>query len=523
FTEIQSGRATTALTAGGATGRGSAPVPEGQPVPTRYLVFIDNLFSLEKHRNDVLDALEEDVDALGPDDWMAIVEFDGRRLERLIGWENRHEPLREALREARSRPSSGLHRLAEIREVDDWRNLERAHIEFLEQRLTAGARGAGPNNDDNAQDSGDGLLRAIDNLKNMTLEKAGAYEVDYATMVRSQIRAASLGAAAAMRGFSQARGRKALLLLAGGWPSSALEYAISDGTQTTSLLLDASMKRMGVERDDPLFPMVDAANLIGYTIYPIDVPGFQRADTIREGATDDTMFSTDEKEPAEMNELQRERELFHHDSLEFVAFDTGGEALINAQRLHALPTVRLDTRDYYWLGFSRDREDDDARHEIEIRVERPGVDVRARTGFVDMSRGTEADLEVEAALRFDNLIDTGPLDLTLGEPLDPRKKRLEVPLDIRIPLDEVTMVPTNGFYYGDIEIRISVMDEKGNTASSDVRSVSVEGAEPPPPGAHYTYSTTLEIRNRNHKIVVGVHDTTSGASLSGSTRLSPAG
>ncbi|MDX1382409.1 MAG: hypothetical protein R3190_02140, partial [Thermoanaerobaculia bacterium] len=32
FTEIQNGRATTALTAGGAAGRGGAPVPEGQPV-----------------------------------------------------------------------------------------------------------------------------------------------------------------------------------------------------------------------------------------------------------------------------------------------------------------------------------------------------------------------------------------------------------------------------------------------------------------------------------------------------------
>ena len=70
-------------------------------------------------------------------------------------------------------------------------------------------------------------------------------------------------------------------------------------------------------------------------------------------------------------------------------------------------------------------------------------------------------------------------------------------------------------------MRISVLDEKGNTAKSDVQAFSVRGDEAPGPGDTYSYSTVLEIRNRNHKIVVGVQDILGGLSLAGTTQLEP--
>ncbi|MEE2778368.1 MAG: hypothetical protein VYE73_16570 [Acidobacteriota bacterium] len=202
-----------------------------------------------------------------------------------------------------------------------------------------------------------------------------------------------------------------------------------------------------------------------------------------------------------------------------MADETGGEALINAQRLQALPTVYADTRDYYWLGFSRDREDDDLHHEIEIEVLRRGVEVRSRTGFIDLSAEAEGDQKVEAALLFDSFAGTSPLELSLGVPLQPYKRKLEVPLDVRIPLESVTMVETAGAFVGELEVRISVMDKEGNQASSEVRALSVEGEGPPAEGSFYTYSTLLEIRNRDHKVVVGVQDILGGGSLAGTAKL----
>ena len=206
-----------------------------------------------------------------------------------------------------------------------------------------------------------------------------------------------------------------------------------------------------------------------------------------------------------------------------LAFETGGKSLINAQRMQALPAVHADTRDYYWLGFSRSREDNDQYHSIDVDVLQRGLKARARTGFLDLSGETDADRRVEAALFFDILLDARRIELTLGEPLEPGKKRLEVPLDVRIPLDAVTIIDQAGIFAGELEIRISVIDEQGNTASSEVRAVSIQGQAAPLPGAYYTYSTVLEIRNRKQKIVVGVQDILGGASLAGTTRLPSSG
>ena len=223
FSEIDNGLATTSVVTQGATPR-PAPVAEGRRVPTRFLVFIDNLFSIAPHRNEVLDALEEDVDQLGPDEWMAIVTFDGVRLELLSGWENRPDPLRQALQIARAAPSYGFHRLREVRQVDDFRDMEREHLAMMVTLMLGNSSGGPVSGADvsPAQEQGAGDFRAIESLQTLWLERTGGIEVDFAYMVRSQVRRAALAASAAMRGFGRSDGRKAMLVLAGGWPSSRL-------------------------------------------------------------------------------------------------------------------------------------------------------------------------------------------------------------------------------------------------------------------------------------------------------------
>jgi VWFA-related protein len=144
-------------------------------------------------------------------------------------------------------------------------------------------------------------------------------------------------AAAALRSVSPAPGRKAMLVLSGGWPAG------------------------------PSLQLVRDANRLGYTLYPVDVPALEK-----------------ERTPEE--------------TLLALAEATGGRAALASNRLAALERAEEDTRSYYWLGFSPAWKADDRDHRIELEVRRPGLDVRARHGFPDVSPATLAEMETEDLL-----------------------------------------------------------------------------------------------------------------------------
>ena len=75
-----------------------------------------------------------------------------------------------------------------------------------------------------------------------------------------------MAAAGAVRSFANAPGRKVMLLLIEGWAT------VSDTWDFRSAYAAASA---GVTLDRLYGPLVNAANLVGYSLYPIDLPGFQ--------------------------------------------------------------------------------------------------------------------------------------------------------------------------------------------------------------------------------------------------------
>ena len=90
----------------------------GQPVGTSYLVFIDDYFSLRLDRDRALERLRSELPALGPEDRMAIVAYDGDRVEMLSSWSRSSRELDSVLQRATSRPADGFQRWAERRSYD---------------------------------------------------------------------------------------------------------------------------------------------------------------------------------------------------------------------------------------------------------------------------------------------------------------------------------------------------------------------------------------------------------------------
>jgi hypothetical protein len=291
-----------------------------------------------------------------------------------------------------------------------------------------------------------------------------------------------------------------MLLVAGGWPFSPAAYAANVRT----VMLDSSVP----EGPELMRPLVDTANLLGYTIYPIDAPGLGGGSSADEGGPGAGSF---------------DREITTEDTLHHLATATGGEALINARRRAPLEHVEADTRSYYWLGFSPSRQGDDRRHDIQVEVTRPGLRVRSRDSYRDLSRQAERQMAVESALLFGDPATEGLLPVEVGEARPAGRREVDVPLSIAVPVDFVTLLPVGDpeRWVARLELRVGVLDEKQRQATPPAVPVELTFRKRPEAGKHIPYSTTLKLRRAEQVLVVVVTDVASGRSLTARVTVDP--
>jgi VWFA-related protein len=472
FTEVLGGDAVTP------TAGGPQPVPSlapGSAVGTSYLVFVDDFFSIPRDRDRVLRALLADLPRLGEGDRLALVAYDGRGLEMLSSWSQSLPALERAFKAALDRPAHGLQRLAERRANDSERSL-RPRAGFFERPFSS------------VGDRLDLTQRA------------------YAERLAEQVQGSVMAAAATLRSFAAPPGRKVMLLLAGGWPFSPVEYALN--------YFQADIIEPGIPHGQELYePLVDTANRLGYTVYPVDVPGLEG-----EGV-DASQNSVAEARFAADSSLNREQE--RETTLSFVAQGTGGRALLNGLRQEALERVAEDTRSYYWLGFTPARQGDDRRHAVEVEMTRPGLRVRARAGFQDVSKQREVSMAVESALLFGNPPSGQPLAVQVGRPEKRGRSTARVPLALAIPLDALTTLPDGDHRVADLELRLAALDEEGRRSEIPVVPLRVTVPADAKPGGFVRYDTKVELRRGRQQLVVAIYDRIGGALLSTTLEISP--
>ena len=427
FTEVRDGKAVAS--GGGQTLPGAASLAAGDAVGTSYLLFVDDYFSLRVRRDEVLYALKKDLAVLGPEDRMAIVAYDGRKLDLLSGWSQDRAALGQAIDAALARHSKGLERRADVR-----------------------AYGAGPQ-------AGGGTVRAFTNpLTDHVIDELAAVS-------------------SAMRAFSDAPGRKAMLLLSTVWPYAGGEYQVDFSGRP--ILSPDVLAGTGLMQG-----IVDTANRTGYTLFPVDVSG--ASGRLRRGITDlrATLFYTAEQ--------------------------TGGRAMVAGLRTEALKDAQADTRSYYWLAFTPSWKGTDKRHRIEITAMRPGLKVRSRGDFLDLSRQSEVSYRVESAAFFGEKIDSGTggagLLVELGKPTKTKRHEMAVPLTLAIPVRAVTPVKTADGYVTELEVRVAARDVNGDRSEVSVIPVRFTTTEEPTADHFYKYETTLALRSVEQRLVLAVYD-----------------
>jgi len=474
FTEVRGGDAIEGPSEAPAI-PGVPQLAPGTPVGTSYLVFIDEFFALQRDRDRVLEKLAADLSRLGPEDRMAVVAYDGRKLEMLSTWSRSSAELERVLRKAMTRPAKGLQREADAR------------------RFAHSGRA-------------DRIVGGPSRLVDSTELRLDADERSYAETIQSQVASIVAAASSALRGFANPPGRKVLLMLAGGWPYDPVQFAVNDYTRT---VVETQLKR----GDELLAPLVGTANELAYTIYAVDVPG------LTDESTTSAEFAAGSNFSDRSTLFQRENNV--QSSLQYVAEETGGKALLNSAREEVLARVAADTRSYYWIGFTPSWQGDDGRHKVALSTRVADLRIRNRSGFVDFSRRHETSMAVESILLFGEGPGAAALPIEVGTPTKASGKTMNVPVTIRIPLEMLTTVATDKGVSAEVELRIAALDDRGGRSDMPVIPLRFDLPGKAPAGAFWTYSTMLQLSREPNELVFAVSDAAGGAIYSARAEVKP--
>jgi VWFA-related protein len=478
FTEVAENRAVTV-----AGSEAPPAVAEGQAVATNYVLFVDDDHTHVTFRRSVLRGFDQRLEELPEQDRIAVVVQSRHRLEILSPFTKDRESTRTALAELdkggryggflrskwRRERAAGGTRLSEngepmspqeggaLRVSGNQLDPNRPVIIEYEPVARPSLQGAFP------PSSADRIAGAFGPLGSQALGGAFSESVALTAMLEQELRFSINAVVSTMRALDVPEGRKVLLLLAGNWPTGNFRpKGQGAGYSSDRELLDG---------------LIDTANLLGYTVYPMD----------------------QQSSRPNMRLWQ---------NLRYVARDTGGRAFMAGSNVAALSIVNDDTSDYYWLGFVPRYRRDDQAHDIRVEVLKPGVRVRSRRGYVDLSRRAEADMEAQRALLFpeEARSEAGPLQVAIGAVERVNRRTMNLPVTVYLPVGRFPALPYGDRFVQELQLRFAVVDRLGRQSTLPLIPLSLGGASEPGAGDVVLYRTSLSMRRKPHDLVVTVHD-----------------
>jgi VWFA-related protein len=174
------------------------------------------------------------------------------------------------------------------------------------------------------------------------------------------------------------------------------------------------------------------------------------------------------------------------DSLRTLADETGGFAAVNSNDFRsAFDRIVQENSSYYVMGYYSTNERRDGRfRRIEVRVKRPGLEVRARKGYVAPQgkvpgaktvAGDKTPLGLREAL--DNPIQDAGLGLTVfAAPFKGTLPNASVLLVVRVQGRDLVFKDADGTRNNVLELAYVMIDEKGKVkvASSDTVTLTLK-------------------------------------------------
>lgn len=302
-----------------------------------------------------------------------------------------------------------------------------------------------------------------------------------------------------MQSLAGVEGRKVLVYVAGRFPANTQVYcaatergggpAIPSGLFSTDELVDA---------------VTDAANAAGVTLYPIR-PTLERRSTSAEHAHAAAELGA----PGSFAGGDQMLAFTDADALATLAEKTGGELAVGDGMVGPITSrIIADLDDYYSIGYRASSDGSDRKRRIEVRTRDRGMRVRSRSSFVEKSRLTEVREQLVAHLLGASAAGEIILDLAEGEPREARRGRSVLPVEVRIPLDQLVYAGADRTS----QIRLLSVAGDGAGSVSEISEVTRQIEQPPSdaPSPFAIWEVDVTLDRDGGRAAFGVLDEMSG-------------
>jgi VWFA-related protein len=258
----------------------------------------------------------------------------------------------------------------------------------------------------------------------------------------------------AFRAYANLPGNKVMVWITGGVPMLP-EYGFQgESTVPSGALSEKDTELRGYQTE--LRKLVDSvayeANAAQFKVYPIKATGLEPqvaqndAGYHSSGAT----FSA--------SAMSSSVEVDDNDTAQLsLALGTGGLYLTSNRTLDSFESVDRDTASYYSLGYRPTRAEDGKFHDVRVKVAKPGLEVRARTGYVDLSSEQKLEMVLATPLPFPREKGSLPVAVEVV-----RRERGEILAVAKLPSARLTFLEEGDFFVGKVKIFLTIHDARGD-------------------------------------------------------------
>lgn len=255
-----------------------------------------------------------------------------------------------------------------------------------------------------------------------------------------------------------------------------------------------------------LFEVAEKANESGVTFFTLDASGGDGSGRI---TPVESRGLTANNERAGGPQIEAYEQYNVQNPIRMLAAHTGGEAILNAARPGEALAERAQHFDsYYSLGYAVEESRPGVYRSIEVKVKRPAFRVLHREGFREVTRDQQLENRTVAALLHNEWSNPLRMYLEVGEPVKQKKKRYRVPVAVKVPLDQVTLLPFDEDHRGRLRMRVAFQDDNGFDVSEEqvvplvVPNDRLEEARE----QHVTLTVGLVFQPGAHRLAVSVFD-----------------